>query len=56
MIGLWPASAAAACEAILEGTGRHSMLAFAEAIDARRVELAAPPANINAPSDLKGLR
>ncbi len=52
VIGLWPASAAEAIEAILTGEGRHSMLAFAEAIGARPVQLAAEPANINTPADL----
>jgi molybdopterin-guanine dinucleotide biosynthesis protein A len=40
-------------EKILEGNGRHSMLAFAEAIGARAVKTAAEPANINTPADLK---
>ena len=53
VIGLWPVSATATLEAILEGDGRHSMLAFAEAIGARAVKTAAKPANINTPADLK---
>jgi molybdopterin-guanine dinucleotide biosynthesis protein A len=53
VIGLWPASAATAIEAILEGQGRHSMLAFAERVGARAVQLAADPANINTLADLK---
>ena len=52
VIGLWPASALAAIEAILEGAGKHSMRAFAEAIGARVVQLADVPANINTPADL----
>ncbi len=52
VIGLWPASSAAQVEAILEGTGKHSMLAFAEALGARAVNLSAIPANINSPADL----
>lgn len=56
VIGLWPASMAPVCEAILEGTGRHSMLAFAEAIGARLIALGVPPANINSPADLKSIR
>jgi len=52
VIGLWPASAAEAIEVILTGDGRHSMLAFAQAIGARAVQLAAEPANINTPADL----
>jgi molybdenum cofactor guanylyltransferase len=55
VIGLWPTSAAAAIETILEGQGRHSMRAFAEAIGARAVTLAADPANINTPADLARL-
>ncbi len=53
VIGLWPPSAAESIEAVLEGTGRHSMLAFAEAIGARAVTLPTDPANINTPADLK---
>ena len=53
VIGLWPATATTTIEAVLEGTGRHSMLAFAEALGARPVTLPEPPANINTPADLK---
>jgi molybdopterin-guanine dinucleotide biosynthesis protein A len=52
VIGLWPVSALAAIEAILEGTGKHSMRAFAKAIGARAVRLASDPSNINSPADL----
>jgi len=52
VIGLWPVSAAAAASAILEGTGRHSMLAFARAIGARAVNPPEETANINTPGDL----
>lgn len=52
VVGLWPVSAASALEAILTGDDRHSMRAFAEAIEARAVTLAVPPANINTPADL----
>lgn len=52
VVGLWPATAARAVEAILAGNGRHSMLALAHAIGARPVNLAANPANINTPADL----
>ncbi|QGN53597.1 molybdenum cofactor guanylyltransferase [Novosphingobium sp. Gsoil 351] len=52
VIGLWPASAAAIVSAILESDGRHSMLAFAEAIAARPVKSDHKPANINTPADL----
>ncbi len=52
VIGLWPASAAPVIEAILTGPGRHSMRAFAEALEARAVALLTHPANINTPGDL----
>jgi len=52
VVGLWPASAAATLKILLEGDGRHSMLAFAEAIGARAVKLDTKPANINTPADL----
>ncbi len=52
VIGLWPASAAPMLDALLEGDGRHSMRAFAEAIGARAVDLSDLPANINTPEDL----
>lgn len=52
VVGLWPVSALGAIEAILEGAGKHSMRAFAEAIGARPVQLATNPANINTPVDL----
>ena len=55
VIGLWPASALEAIEAILTSEGRHSMRQFAEAIGARPVQLAAKPANINTPADLAEL-
>ena len=55
VIGLWPASAIEAIEAILTGEGRHSMRQFAEAIGARQVRLVAKPANINTPADLAEL-
>lgn len=55
VVGLWPVSAAGTVEAVLTGQGRHSMLAFAEAIGARGVKLAAKPANINTPADLAEL-
>ena len=55
VIGLWPASALEAIEAILTGEGRHSMRQFAEAIGARAVNSPAIPANINTPADLAAL-
>jgi molybdopterin-guanine dinucleotide biosynthesis protein A len=56
VIGLWPASAVEAIEAILTGDGRHSMQRFAEAIGARAVKTGAKPANINTPADLAALQ
>lgn len=53
VIGLWPASSSPKLDALLESEARHSMRAFAEAIGARAVKLAAEPANINTPADLK---
>lgn len=55
VVGLWPAGAVAAIEAILTSDGRHSMLQFAEAIGARPVKAGAKPANINTPADLAAL-
>ena len=55
VIGLWPASAARAIEAILLGQGRHSMYALVEAVGARLVEGPDGLANINTPGDLAGL-
>ena len=53
VIGRWPAAEGArAIEAILRGDGRHSMLAFAESVGARRASVPEPPANINRPEDL----
>ena len=55
VIGLWPASAVTAIEAILESEGRHSMKQFAETIGARAVKSASMSANIHAPADLAEL-
>lgn len=52
VVGHWPASAAKAIEDILEGAGKHSMLAFANTINARGVKSTHEPANINTPADL----
>jgi molybdopterin-guanine dinucleotide biosynthesis protein A len=52
VIGLWPASAASAVDALLASDAKHSMRAFAERIGARGVKLAAIPANINTRADL----
>jgi molybdenum cofactor guanylyltransferase len=51
VVGLWPASAASALEAFLQGGGR-SLYRFADHIGARRVELPAPLMNVNFPEDL----
>jgi molybdopterin-guanine dinucleotide biosynthesis protein A len=51
VVGLWPASAAPALEAFLNGGGR-SLYRFADHIGARRVELAVPLKNVNRPEDL----
>ncbi|MGN6498736.1 MAG: molybdenum cofactor guanylyltransferase [Tsuneonella sp.] len=55
VVGLWPRSSAGVIEAILEGSGRRSMRAFADAIGARPVDLPRPIANINTPADLAAL-
>lgn len=53
VIGLWPASASAKLDALLESEARHSMLAFAELLGARAVELPVSPSNINTIADLE---
>lgn len=56
IIGLWPASALEAVEAILhDEEGRHSLKRFAKAIGARAVTAPADPANINTQADLAAL-
>jgi molybdopterin-guanine dinucleotide biosynthesis protein A len=52
VVGLWPAGAVDAIETLLLAEGKHSMLAFAEAIGASAVNISAKPANINTPADL----
>jgi len=52
VVGLWPTGAVDAIETLLLADGRHSMLAFAEAIGATAVKIDAEPANINTPADL----
>ncbi len=52
VVGLWPTGACATIERILESTGRHSMLAFAEGLGARAVKTNSQSANINTPADL----
>ena len=56
VIGLWPVAAIPAIEAILQGPGKHSMRAFAEAAQARPVTIATIAANINTPEELAALR
>jgi molybdopterin-guanine dinucleotide biosynthesis protein A len=52
VVGHWPAGTVDALEALLLADGKHSMLAFAEAVGARAVKTGANPANINTPADL----
>lgn len=52
VVGLWPIAAIKPIEAILRGTGRHSIKAFAEAIGARALNVGAASMNINTPEDL----
>lgn len=55
VIALWPAIAVAAVTDILEGDGRHSMIALAERIGARAIRLPCGTANINTPVDLDSI-
>jgi len=55
VIGLWPVGILPALEAILAGSGRHSLRALAEATGARAVHLDHAPHNINRPADLDAL-
>ena len=52
VVGHWPMGAVGEIERILEDSGKHSMRAFAEAINARGVKTASASANINTPADL----
>ncbi len=52
VIGLWPASAAPALDALLASPAKHSLRAFAQAVGARAVALTNIPHNINTPADL----
>lgn len=56
VVGLWPARCLGALEVLLNGSGRHSMRAFAEIVGARPVTLARAPANINTLADLAALQ
>ncbi len=52
VVGHWPVGTVDGLETLLLAEGKHSMLAFAEAIGATAVKIAAGPANINTPADL----
>ena len=51
VVGLWPVAVLPTLEAFLNGGGR-SLYRFADAIAARRIDLAAPLMNVNRPEDL----
>jgi len=55
VIGHWNADAASIVEHVLQSEGRHSMIAFATAANARGVQCASVPANINTPADLAAM-
>ncbi|WP_242139350.1 MULTISPECIES: molybdenum cofactor guanylyltransferase [unclassified Sphingomonas] len=55
VIGLWPASAAAALAARLAHDDDRSMRGWARTIDAQVLTLPAPIANVNFPADLAAL-
>lgn len=55
VIGHWKTNAASIAEAILQSEGRRSMFAFATAANARPVQTAFQPANINTPADLAAM-
>jgi len=55
VIGHWTADAASIVETLLQSEGRHSMKAFAIAANARGVQSAYAPANINTPADLAAM-
>ena len=52
VVGLWPTGTVDAIETLLLAEGKHSMLAFAEAVGAKAVKIDAVPANSNTPADL----
>jgi molybdopterin-guanine dinucleotide biosynthesis protein A len=60
IVGSWPAEAVHQVEAILQSEGPRSVYRLAEAVGARLVDIARPPANVNTPADLaafsQGLR
>ena len=51
VVGLWPVAIFPALEAFLHGEGR-SLYRFADAINARRIDLPTPLMNVNRPEDL----
>jgi molybdopterin-guanine dinucleotide biosynthesis protein A len=55
VIGHWTVDAASIVEALLQSEGRHSMIAFATAANARGLQSANAPANINTPADLAAM-
>lgn len=55
VVGLWPAGTVHTIETLLLAEGKHSMLAFAEALRATAVKISAKPANINTPADLAAM-
>ncbi|MGB3797011.1 MAG: molybdenum cofactor guanylyltransferase [Alteraurantiacibacter sp.] len=55
VIGHWNSNNASVVSAILQSEGRHSMLAFAKAANARAVKSSDAPANINTPADLAAM-
>lgn len=55
VVGLWPVTTLAALEEILNGPGKHSLRALAEAVGARAVQPGRPSLNINRPEDLAAL-
>ena len=56
VVGLWPATAIDALEAILLGPGSKAVRAFADMIGARAVALERDPYNVNTADDLEKLR
>jgi molybdenum cofactor guanylyltransferase len=55
VVGLWPAALVETLDTFLAERGR-SLYAFADIVDARRVQLPEPLVNINRPEDLERLR
>lgn len=55
VIGLWPASAAATIDTLLQRQERHSVQRFAELVGARKVDPGLTVPNVNTPADLSAL-